>query len=200
MGQGIARGFGALSHTAEETENQVSEKLWPGSSFEEIFLEHYGRIIAALCRLLGDRGRAEELANEVFLKLYRRPLPPRQDGNIGGWLYRAAMNMGIDALRAAARRREYESQAGRIQTETQLPASPLDELLREERRKQVRATLARMRPAQAQILLLRSTGLSYQELGNALGVALGSVGTMLNRAETEFQKKYKQRYRREEAL
>jgi len=200
LAQGIAKGLETLSPIVEETESPVSEELWPGSSFEEIFLEHYGHIVAALYRLLGDRSRAEELTSEVFWKLYRRPLPPREDGNIGGWLYRAAMNMGIDALRAAARRKEYESQAGRILAEAQSPASPLEELLHEERRKQVRATLARMKPAQAQILLLRSSGLSYQELGNVLGVALGSVGTMLNRAEIEFQKKYKQRYGREEAL
>lgn len=200
MAEGIVRGFEALSHTAEETEGLLSEKLWPGSSFEEIFLEYYERIVGALCRLLGDRSRAEELANEVFWKLYRRPLPPREDGNIGGWLYRAAMNIGIDALRAAARRKEYESQAGRIQVETQPASSPLEDVLREERTRQVRATLVRMKPAQAQILLLRSTGLSYQELANALGVALGSVGTMLNRAEIEFQKKYRQRYGSEEAL
>ncbi|MGH9431890.1 MAG: sigma-70 family RNA polymerase sigma factor [Terriglobia bacterium] len=200
MAEGIARGLETLSRTAEATEQPVSETLWPASSFEEIFLEHYGRIVAALHRLLGDRSRAEELASEVFWKLYRRPLPPRQDGNIGGWLYRAAMNLGIDALRAAARRKEYELQAGRIQAETQSPPTPLDQVLREERSKQVRATLARMKPAQAQILLLRSTGLSYQELAAALGLALGSVGTLLNRAEIEFQKKYQQRYGREEEL
>jgi RNA polymerase sigma-70 factor, ECF subfamily len=194
LADGIARGLQVLSRTAEEAGRPLNESVWPGSSFEEVFLEHYGKIVVALYRLLGDRSRAEDLANEVFWKLYRTPLSPRQDGNIGGWLYRAAMNMGIDALRAASRRKQYESEAGRIQSTTQSPSGPLDRVLMDERSRQVRATLARMKPAQAQILVLRSTGLSYQELATALGVALGSVGTMLNRAEVEFRKKYRQRY------
>jgi RNA polymerase sigma-70 factor (ECF subfamily) len=174
--------------------------IWPEASFESIFEEYYGRIVAVLCRLVGDRSRAEELANELFLKLYRKPLSPREDGNLGGWLYRTAMNMGIDALRASARRKEYEAQAGRIQAQTQISPTPLDALLREEQKRQVRATLARMKAQQAQILFLRSCGFSYQELASTMGVAIGSVGTMLNRAESEFQKRYRKRYGREEAL
>ena len=77
-------------------------------SFEELFLAHYGRIVQALGRLLGDWARAEDLTNEAFLKLYRAPLPQGSDGNVAGWLYRTAMNLGIDALRSSARRQQYE--------------------------------------------------------------------------------------------
>ena len=72
--------------------------------FENLFVAHYSRIVAVLQRMLGDRGHAEELASEAFLKLYRQPLAERPDGNVPGWLYRTATNLGIDALRAAARR------------------------------------------------------------------------------------------------
>ncbi|MGH9640597.1 MAG: sigma factor-like helix-turn-helix DNA-binding protein, partial [Bryobacteraceae bacterium] len=93
-----------------------------------------------------------------------------------------------DALRAAARRRRYEAEAG-----THLASadgSPLDSVLRAEQSRQIRALLGAMKPAQAQILLMRADGSSYKELAEALQVAVSGVGTLLNRAEAEFRKRY----------
>ena len=176
------------------------EPKWTESAFEALFLQYYGRIVAVLFRLTGDRDRAEELANDVFVKLYRYPLPARPDGNLGGWLYRTASNLGIDALRAAARRRYYEQAAAHSAAQTGATPHPLDEVLREERRNLVRAVLATLRPAQAQILILRSSGLSYNDLAESLGVQRGSVGTMLARAEREFEKRYLEMYGTKEDL
>ena len=173
---------------------------WAESVFEELFLQYYGRIVAVLFRLLGDRGRAEELASDVFVKLYRYPLLSRPDGNLGGWLYRTATNLGIDALRAAARRRHYEQAAAHGAAQTAGIPNPLDEVLREERRRLVRAALAALRPAQAQILILRSSGLSYNDLAESLGVERGSVGTMLARAEREFERRYLEMHGAKEEL
>ncbi len=169
-------------------------------SFEDVFLQYYDRIVGVLFRLMGDRARAEELASEVFLKLYRNPLPARPDGNLGGWLYRTATNLGIDAVRAANRRRHYEQEAGRGSVPTGGTPNPLDEVLRDETRQRVRTVLAALRPAQAQILILRSSGLSYNELAESLGVQRGSVGTMLARAEAEFQRRYLDMFGEKEAL
>jgi RNA polymerase sigma-70 factor (ECF subfamily) len=168
------------------------------SAFEKLFLEHYNRIVAVLFRLLGDRPRAEDLASDIFLKLYRRPLLVRWDGNLGGWLYRTAVNLGIDALRSAARHKAYEQEAGRIQLEGGDRAGPLDEALRAEKRRRVHAVLASLKPASAKILILRASGLSYNELTEIMGIKRGSVGTMLLRAEAEFERRYRQRYRKQE--
>lgn len=65
---------------------------------------------------------------------------------------------------------------------------PLDEVLRAERRRQVRAALARLKPFHAQILTLRSSGLSYQEVADTLGVKVNTVGRRLARAEAAFEK------------
>jgi len=69
-------------------------------TFDELFLSTYPRLVAILRRMLGDSGRAEEIANEAFLKLYDTVLPATARANVPGWLYRTAMNMGIDDLRA----------------------------------------------------------------------------------------------------
>lgn len=167
------------------------------STFEKIFLEHYTRVVSVLLRLVGERSRAEELANEVFWRLYRQPWlsdAPGGSQRVAGWLHRTATNLGIDLLRALAKRRRYEEEAARLNLQAEVPADAQDDLLREETRRHVRWVLATLRPAQAQILILRASGCSYQELAEALGLKRGSVGTTLIRAEAEFQKRYVERY------
>lgn len=171
------------------------------SGFEAMYLEHHARVVSVLLRLVGDRTEAEELANDVFWRLYRQPLTPSPDGNVAGWLYRTATNLGIDALRAAARRREYERAAAEMRFRTGGRAGdPLEDVLRSEKRGRVLAVLARLKPNQAQILVLRSSGFAYKELAEILGVKGGSVGTMLARAEAEFHRAYVEAYGREEGL
>lgn len=162
-----------------------------GSEFEAIFLEHYPRVLGVLVRVVGNRSHAEELANEVFWKLSRRPASWLLANNVGAWLYRTAIHAGIDALRASTHRVRHENaaafeagHAGPSDTE------PLDDLLREEQRVTVQRVLASMKPAQAQLLLMRADGFSYKELAETFQLAVGGIGTLLNRAEAEFRKRY----------
>jgi RNA polymerase sigma-70 factor, ECF subfamily len=179
----------------EEMEVEVCADTWAEAEFEQIFLAHYGRIVAVLFRLTGNRAQAEELAGDVFWKIYRQPLPPDRDHNIGGWLYRVATRLGIDALRAATRRKHYEQAAGKAAYESGTANDdPLADVLRDEKRKRVHAVLAAMKPAQAQLLMLRQSGLSYQELAEVFSVKANSIGTLLARAEAEFEKRFRELY------
>ncbi|MGE5568298.1 MAG: sigma-70 family RNA polymerase sigma factor [Rhodospirillales bacterium] len=163
-----------------------ARSAWAESDFERVFSEHYARIVSVLYRVVGDRARAEELASDTFLRLYRQPLGENEYRNLGGWLYRTAVRMGIDSLRSAVRRARYEDAAG--QDLAVGPDTPLDELLLAERRRLVRAALARLKPKQAQILILRSSGLSYKEIAEVLGTKTNCVGRLLARAEAAFEK------------
>jgi DNA-directed RNA polymerase specialized sigma24 family protein len=58
----------------------------------------------------------------------------------------------------------------------------------------VREVLGSLKPRDAQLLLLRASGLAYRELAATLGMEVGSVGTMLARAEAEFERKFRARY------
>jgi len=180
------------------TVRQSSSGHWEEAEFRAVFLEHYSRILAILIRLVGDRSCAEEMANDAFWRLYRQPAL-QVDGNVGGWLYRTATNLGIDALRASGRRRQYEQAAGEARDRTDIKG-PLVDLLREEKCNRVRAVLSLVKPAQAQLLILRSSGLSYKELADALNVKMTSIGTLLNRAEEEFRNRYLALHPNEEQL
>ncbi|MBZ5498250.1 MAG: sigma-70 family RNA polymerase sigma factor [Acidobacteriia bacterium] len=160
------------------------------STLEDVFREHYGRLVGILTRLVGERGQAEDLVAEAFWRLSSRPALFRPETNLAGWLYRTAVNLGLDMMRADSRRKRKEQMAGETAFAHLHGAEALGAILREEKKKQVRTVLAILKPAQAQLLLLRNTGLSYRELSDLLKLKRGSIGTLLARAEAEFEKRY----------
>jgi RNA polymerase sigma-70 factor (ECF subfamily) len=161
---------------------------------ETLFREHYARIVSMLARLTGDRAQAEEIAGDVFHKLSQRPGLLQGSDDVAAWIYRVATNAGLDALRTNSRRRQREEAAGREGLHAAAPVDALNEMLREERRVRVRAVLGALKPREAQLLLLRASGLAYRELAQTLGIGPGSVGTLLARAEAEFERRFRARY------
>jgi RNA polymerase sigma-70 factor, ECF subfamily len=159
-------------------------------NFDELFLSTYPRLVSLLRRMLGDSGRAEEIANEAFLKLHSTILPPTARANVPGWLYRTAMNMGIDDLRARNRHTSVAKEASQAVSASGQPENGLQAVLRAETQQRVRLALSRVKPEWAQILFLRASGYSYKEIASHLDVSSSSVGTLLMRAEAGFEKCY----------
>ncbi len=164
----------------------LADEKGPDDAFERVFLAMWPRIHATLTRLVGDADEAEDLALEAFWRLYRRP-PRDRDGGVGGWLYRVAMNLGFNALRARRRRQGYETAGGQAWIDETAASAPDVAAADRARSAQVRATLAALSERDGQVLMLRYSGYSYQEIAEALKVAPGSVGTLLARAEAAFE-------------
>lgn len=158
-----------------------------GASFEALFHRHYEQVYGLLFRLVGNRGEAEDLAQEVFLKFYHQSFRLDREHNVGGWLYRVATNLGYNALRE--RKRRWQRNVLLLPDPAGAP-DPADEVAANERMARVRAALARLPQRQVQMLLLRQMELSYAEIAESCGVAPGSVGTMLARAATAFRQAY----------
>jgi RNA polymerase sigma-70 factor (ECF subfamily) len=178
----------------EPAEAGASQDSRTGAWFDALFREHYPRMVGMLARLTGDRGQAEEIAADVFCKLARRPALLKSRDDLTAWVYRVATNAGFDALRVNSRRRRWEQAAGAESLRVSASAGALDEMLRDERCARVRTVLAALRPREAQLLLLRASGLAYRELAQTLGIQPGSVGTLLARAEQEFEGRFRMRY------
>jgi len=159
------------------------------SELEEAFEEHWSSVCRTLYTLVGDWTEAEDLALETFWRLYKRP--PRDLRNVGGWLYRVATNLGLNALRARKRRQRHEEEAGALRLQRRDVLSPSEEVDRRETRERVRHVLAQMGPRAARILILRYADHAYAEIADIVGVAPGSVGTMLARAERDFEQRYR---------
>lgn len=156
--------------------------------FEAVFRKHYARIARVIARVVRDTARAEDLAVEVFLKLWL--LRGAQPDNLEAWLYRVAVRKAVDELRRRTRRERYESLFGLVRG---VPTPEETHSAREEQDR-VRRVLASIRSRQAELLLLRSSGFSHEELAAALGLNVASVGTFLARAQQAFRKEYVKRY------
>jgi RNA polymerase sigma-70 factor, ECF subfamily len=160
-----------------------------GAAFESLFQQHYARIYRVLYRLVGDE--ADDLAQEVFLRLYRHP-PTAAETDLGAWLHRVATNLGYNALRARHRWQGYRAILARLPGGGWHQAEPTPEAwtAEQEEQQRVRLALARLGQREATLLVLRYSDLSYREIAQVLGVAPGSVGTLLARAERAFSKVY----------
>lgn len=168
----------------------------PNPLFEETFTAYWPKIYGILFRLVNDREEAQDLALETFWRLYQHWPGLSDPQNLGGWLYRVAMNLGYNALRSWRRRSHYEGRAGRQALQSDKAADPAVMYEQVEQRQEVLRILAGMKPRSAQALVFHSSGLSYAEIAAALNVAPGSVGTLLARAEQEFLRRYLARFGR----
>lgn len=181
------------------TDTLLLQRLAVGdeASFDALFYRHYDRVYGLLFRLVGNRAEAEDLTQEVFIKLYNESVGPRPffqrprardaDHNVGAWLYRVATNLGYNALRG--RRRRWERNLLLVPDPAGTPGAD-QEVERRERETAVRAALLQLPERDGQLLLLRQLGLSYTELAAACDVAPGSVGTLLRRAGEAFRQAY----------
>ena len=156
--------------------------------FEAFFHSHYERIARVIARVVGDYGRAEDLAAEAFWKLWRTPQAHGESA--GGWLHRTAVRLSLNELRSHKRRNRYEALSD---GPPGLP-TPEEAHAAAEEREQVRNVLAQLRPRDAELLILRAGGLRYDEVAAALDLNSASVGTLISRAQQAFRKEYLKQY------
>lgn len=155
--------------------------------FARLFDERFHRIFRYLDRMTGDPDLAADLAQETFVRLYRRgSLPDSPDA----WLISVALNLFRNAATTRARRRRLLSRARAGGGHGDPSPSPEHEIEAERTRLRVRAALDRLPERERSLLLLRAEGYSYRDLATALELNEASVGTLLARARERFRETY----------
>src|SRR5580693_5905523 len=91
---------------ATPSETEATETTCSEDRLEIIFGAQYERIARVIGRVIHDQARAEELAVDVFLKWWRKPLA--MGAQTEGWLYRTAIRKALDELRRQSRRHRFE--------------------------------------------------------------------------------------------
>jgi DNA-directed RNA polymerase specialized sigma24 family protein len=130
---------------------------FPGPSrpaFERFFRAHYPAVVRIAFGATGDSAVARDVARDVFIAAQRRFGDPDGSDDALAWIRAAAAHSGLNAI-GGERRRDQRQQA-----------------------------LGRLPRRGATVLVLRHSGLSYAEIGAAMHVTAGHVGTMLRRAES----------------
>lgn len=139
-----------------------------------------------LLRLTGDVDAADDVCQEAFLRLLRRAELRGDDARL--WIFTVATNLVRDRGRSSTRRQRL------LLASPVSPASsplPDQELERAERIERVRAALDQLPDRDRQMLMMREEGFKYDEIAQAVGVAPGSVGTLIARALKRFASVYR---------
>ncbi len=155
--------------------------------------ERYRRELLALAwRVLGDQAEAEDTVQETFVKLAGAPVLDRSDDDAIAWMRRVCLNDSFNRLRSRRRADERLQRVARLEPSHDGGDVSAASVLRAEVQAQVREALAALPERQRACLLLRHSGYRYAEIAATVGIAVGSVGVLLARAERAFRTAYRE--------
>ena len=146
-------------------------------AFEELYHAHIGRVYALCLRLSGDPDRAEDLAQDVFVRLWQRIDTFEGRSAFSSWLYRLTANLVIDRLRAHLRRESRESSADDLDRWTGPAAGAPDAWI------DLEASIAALPAGARMVFVLHDIeGYRHDEIGEMMGIADGTSKAQLHRA------------------
>jgi RNA polymerase sigma-70 factor (ECF subfamily) len=154
-----------------------------------LFEAHFHRLFRFLDRVSGEPDLAQDVAQEAFIRLFRRgSLPDAPEA----WLVSVALNLFRNA-KSTRRRRLRLLTHDRSEAVLGDPAPAPDEaVLHQESRRRVRSALDRLPDRERHLLLLQAEGYGYRDLAAALELNEASVGTLLVRARRAFRQLYEE--------
>lgn len=153
-------------------------------AFAHIIDKYKVKLYSYLYRMIGDKETAQDLAQEVFTKVYYHLHKFELDSNFSAWLFRIAHNACMDEL---ARKRKQPSFA-KAEIEQQDDLTPERLVLKRERQDILQAHMKTLPEEYQVVLLLRHTQeLSYQEISEILGVSVNIVQVRLHRARKKLR-------------
>jgi len=170
------------------------------ASFENLILPYEKPIYNFCFRMFNNREDAQDVAQEIFLKIFRnlKKFNSRGEGSFKKWLYKVANNACIDELRKRGSRisaesldEAVESEDGEMSRQYESKESPPDEVvISRERQSEIKKAIAGLPADYKNIIILRDIqGLSYEEIAEITGAKLGTVKSKLSRARTALRDK-----------
>ena len=161
-----------------------SRSLAPeGPELERAFKAHHNRVFQVAYRVTGNRSDAEDVLQNIFIRLMKRPTLPSRSDELGSYLHRAAVNASIDLLRSrkSSRRIRLEEVAVRLAGDDE--SSPETEQRGKELADWLRSAVSRLSPQAAEIFSLRYLeGYKNLEIAEMVQTSPGVVAVVLHRA------------------
>ncbi|MEE8450365.1 MAG: sigma-70 family RNA polymerase sigma factor [Thermoguttaceae bacterium] len=163
------------------------------AAFEELVLRYQERLIVVLEHLVGSRDQAEDLAQEVFLRVFRARERYVAGAKFSTWLFTIANNVALNALRSRSRRHEVTLQGrdsgpmGARPLDTMVQAAsgqmPARQLDKAEMREIVRMAIGELNERQRMaVLLSKFEDMSYAEIAQSMALTPQAVKSLLSRA------------------
>ena len=176
----------------EDTRLMMAVKAGDASAFEELMTRHQARVLSMLVHFTDSRQQAEDLTQEVFLKVYNARAAYEPTAKFTTWLYRIVRNQGLNAVRSRKNRPEVffgaVSDGGddRGVEENLLSKSgymPARQYDKSEEREMVRLALQSLNPRQREALLYHHfEGMDYDQIAQVMDLTGSAVKSLLFRA------------------
>ena len=168
------------------TDLQTTVEPWTPPSWDDVVRDHSARVYRLAYRLTGNQHDAEDLTQEVFVRVFRS-LSTYTPGTFEGWLHRITTNLFLDLVRRRARIRfdPLPDDAERLASGDRGPAQLYDDSHFDH---DVQAALDALPPDfRAAVVLCDLEGLSYDEIAATLGIKLGTVRSRIHRGRTQLR-------------
>lgn len=172
------------------------------AGFEVLVQRYKNAIVSFLFRYVGDPRTAEDLAQEAFLRVFRKIAEYNSTAKFSTWLYTIASNLAKDEFKRRSRHPagslDWESSRG-ADTTRNVPTAmatdepgPEDDLERGETRERVATALKLLKEDDREILVLKDVqGLAYEEIARILDLPMGTVKSRISRARLAFKDAWK---------
>lgn len=157
--------------------------------FDEAFTLHHRTVFRCARSVTGDAALAEDITQEVFLKLYNHQANIKTEEMLRPWLIRVAINMARNAIRGNIRANVREDNYFK-ETEEKAVFEPELDYERRIQAEEVRRALQKVKEPLRSCLVLKQQGLSYKEIAETLDLTETSIGQYVARARKEFVRFY----------
>ena len=150
-----------------------------------VFLGRYeGPLMRFVANFLRDESAAQDLVQETFLRVAKKPSKLLDVSSCHNWLLKIARNLSIDHLRRLARSRKHSRALEYEAARSAAAAVPaIDRLEKSERMARVRSEIDRLRPRLRMVMLLKvQEGKSYREIAEITGLTTTNVGYLIHQA------------------
>jgi RNA polymerase sigma-70 factor (ECF subfamily) len=168
------------------------------AAFTELVLRYQNRLLTVLEHLVGSREQAEDLAQDVFVRVFKARERYEPEAKFSTWLFTIANNVASNALRSRSRRREVRVPEGNGADSTPLALDqlakaasgfmPTRALDKAEQAEMVRSAVAALSERQRMALLLaKFEGMSYQDIALTMGLSVQAIKSLLSRARVNLK-------------
>ena len=171
--------------------NTIATTTAASPGFDEAFTLHHRAVYRSAYAIVRDAGLAEDVTQEVFLRLYRHLDTAPGEELLRAWLLRVCINVARNTLRGRSRAAIRDEEFGKMSLGADGLSRPLDaDYERQTEIEEARRALEHIREPMRSCLLLKQQGLSYREIATTLSVNEANVGSLVARGRKEFMRVY----------
>ena len=183
------------------------KKELPGNtnSYEELVRRHKNRVYSVAYRVVSHKEEAEDITQDVFVKVYHGLKKFEQQSSFSSWLYRIATNSALDALDKTKRHSKNiapltsqnntknKEKTDALNLSASSAEGPEEKVIQKELRECINRVLKKLDREQARLLVMRDfEDLSYDEIARVLQLGLSAVKMRIHRSRLAFQEMFSQ--------